>query len=74
MENIAPPRFNSGLLNRGQSFAQLFYKGGKYDYYCTVHPWMIGQVIVSTNSNSTAILQIITTIITKLQYHPHHQY
>lgn len=48
-----PPSFNSGLLNSGQSFAQLFYKVGKYDYYCTIHPWMIGQVMVSTNSNST---------------------
>ncbi|MGA9843245.1 MAG: plastocyanin/azurin family copper-binding protein [Nitrososphaeraceae archaeon] len=53
-KNTAPPRFNSGVLNIGQSFAQLFYKVGKYDYYCTIHPWMIGQVIVSTNSNSTA--------------------
>jgi plastocyanin len=48
-----PPPFNSGLLNNEQSFAQLFYKGGKYDYYCTIHPWMIGQVIVSTNSSTT---------------------
>ncbi|HEY7572380.1 MAG TPA: plastocyanin/azurin family copper-binding protein [Nitrososphaeraceae archaeon] len=53
-ENTTPlPPFSSGLLNSGQSFAQLFYKGGKYDYYCTIHPWMIGQVIVSTNSNTT---------------------
>ena len=46
--------FNSGVLIRGQSFTQLFDKEGKYDYYCTIHPWMIGQVIVSANSNSTA--------------------
>ena len=53
-DDTVPTRFNSGVLNIGQSFAQLFYKVGKYDYYCTIHPWMIGQVIVSTNSNSTA--------------------
>ena len=46
--------FNSGVLIRGQSFTQLFDKEGKYDYYYTIHPWMIGQVIVSANSNSTA--------------------
>ena len=53
-DNTIPPRFNSGVLIRGQSFTQLFDKEGKYDYYCTIHPWMIGQVIVSANSNSTA--------------------
>lgn len=49
-----PIGFNSGILNIGQSFAHLFYKEGKYDYYCAIHPWMIGQVIVSTNSNFIA--------------------
>ena len=53
-DNTIPPTFNSGVLIRGQSFTQLFDKEGKYDYYCTIHPWMIGQVIVSANSNSTA--------------------
>jgi plastocyanin len=51
--NTTHTPFNSGLLNSGESFAQSFYKGGKYDYYCTIHPWMIGQVIVSTNSSTT---------------------
>jgi plastocyanin len=45
-EDTIPTGFNSGVLNRGQSFAQLFYKEGKYGYYCTIHPWMIGQAIV----------------------------
>ena len=45
--------FNSGILNKGQSFAQLFNKEGTYNYYCTIHPWMVGQVIVSENSIST---------------------
>src|SRR5574339_343204 len=45
-------RFDSGILSRGQSFSHLFGKEGTYDYYCTIHPWMVGQVIVGTNSTT----------------------
>lgn len=42
-------RFDSGILSRGQSFSYIFGKEGTYNYYCTIHPWMVGQVIVATN-------------------------
>ncbi|HJS65114.1 MAG TPA: plastocyanin/azurin family copper-binding protein, partial [Nitrososphaeraceae archaeon] len=45
-------RFDSGMLSRGQSFSYIFGKEGTYDYYCTIHPWMVGQVIVVTNSTT----------------------
>ncbi|HJS64971.1 MAG TPA: hypothetical protein VJ767_08945 [Nitrososphaeraceae archaeon] len=32
----------------------LFDKEGTYNYYCTIHPWMVGQVIVVSNSTVTA--------------------
>lgn len=38
--------FDSGHLNPGQSFAVVFYDAGKFDYFCTLHPWMSGLVIV----------------------------
>src|SRR5574338_267914 len=39
--------FDSGLLGSGKSFSFTFTKDGKVDYFCQVHPWMTGQVIVS---------------------------
>ncbi|HUU48327.1 MAG TPA: plastocyanin/azurin family copper-binding protein [Nitrosopumilaceae archaeon] len=38
--------FNSGYLDPGQQFSFTFDDGGKFDYFCTLHPWMKGQVIV----------------------------
>ena len=38
--------FDSGHLDPYQSFSFTFDEIGIYDYYCTLHPWMEGQVIV----------------------------
>ena len=38
--------FNSGLIEPGQSFTYTFTTPGTYTYYCTIHPWMKGTVIV----------------------------
>jgi plastocyanin len=38
--------FDSGHLDPYQSFTFDFDKKGTYDYFCTLHPWMSGQVIV----------------------------
>ena len=51
----------SGLIKPGAEFKFTFAKEGTYDYFCMVHPWMVGQVIVSASaastgtSNSTAV-------------------
>jgi amicyanin len=37
---------DSGLLSTGQSAAFQFDTPGTYNYFCTPHPWMLGQVIV----------------------------
>jgi len=42
----APAAFQSPLLATGQSWSQTFTVPGTYDYYCSVHPDMRGQVIV----------------------------
>ena len=39
-------RFDSGFLLQGDTFAYTFEEPGVFDYYCTPHPWMRGQVIV----------------------------
>jgi plastocyanin len=37
-------RFDSGIMNAGDSFPFVFDKAGDYPYYCTIHPWMTGKV------------------------------
>jgi len=38
--------FDSGHLDPFESFSLTFDESGTYDYFCTLHPWMKGQVIV----------------------------
>jgi len=40
-------RFESDFLATDDSFALTFDEPGEYDYYCTLHPTMQGQVIVN---------------------------
>ncbi len=39
--------FDSGMLMPNQSFDFHFVESGEYDYYCMVHPWMTGKVMVN---------------------------
>ena len=39
--------FDSGLFMAGGTFEFTFDEAGTYDYFCMVHPWMIGKVIVN---------------------------
>ncbi len=39
--------FDSSLFMSGEIFEFTFDKAGTYDYFCMVHPWMTGVVIVS---------------------------
>lgn len=38
--------FDSSLLVAGSLFSTKFEKPGTYHYYCLVHPWMTGKIIV----------------------------
>jgi len=40
--------FDSGLIEPGQSFSWTFTSPGTYTYFCTLHPWMKGTVIVKS--------------------------
>jgi len=37
---------SSGALDKGDSYSYTFTAPGTYPYYCTVHPFMTGKVIV----------------------------
>jgi plastocyanin len=40
-------KFDSGILNQGQTFTLRFTVPGVYKYYCTIHPtWMRGTITV----------------------------
>lgn len=38
--------FDSKLFKGGESWSHTFTKPGRYEYYCSPHPWMKGTVIV----------------------------
>ena len=38
--------FDSSLINPGNTFVHVFDKQGTFDYSCTLHPFMHGQIIV----------------------------
>ncbi|MFZ8908687.1 MAG: cupredoxin domain-containing protein [Nitrosopumilaceae archaeon] len=38
--------FDSGMVMAGDSFEFAFISAGNVDYYCVVHPWMVGTVEV----------------------------
>lgn len=40
-------KFDSDLIQPGAGWSYTFYNEGKYTYYCTIHPWMKGLVIVA---------------------------
>ena len=39
--------FNSNVLNTGERFAFKFDESGTYNYFCTLHPWRVGQITIS---------------------------
>jgi alcohol dehydrogenase (cytochrome c) len=47
-------KFDSGILNPGQTYSFTFDQAGTYDYFCIVHPFMRGKVIVDPNAPKPA--------------------
>jgi len=43
--------FDSGLVGPGAMFSHKFTEAGTYDYFCLVHPWMVGSVMVSSEES-----------------------
>ncbi len=38
--------FDSSLFMGDETFSHTFIESGQYQYYCQIHPWMTGTVIV----------------------------
>lgn len=43
---LGPNPFESGIISPGRTFKRLFAMPSTYDYYCSLHPFMTGKVIV----------------------------
>jgi plastocyanin len=43
--------FDSGTFKPGKSWSYTFTKAGQYEYFCTIHPWMDGYVVVNENES-----------------------
>jgi len=52
--------FDSGIFMAGTTFSHTFDTLGNYDYFCMVHPWMIGQVLVTVGGGIEKDLGTIT--------------
>ncbi|HKU32345.1 MAG TPA: plastocyanin/azurin family copper-binding protein [Candidatus Nitrosotalea sp.] len=46
--------FQSGSFSPGQSWSYTFTKAGIYHYFCSIHPWMNGAVVVNEQIPSVA--------------------
>ena len=47
LETLHDGIFDSGLFMPGAMFEFTFESPGEYDYFCIVHPWMVGKIIVT---------------------------
>ena len=52
--------FDSGIFMAGTSFSAKFDTLGEYNYFCMVHPWMKGSVLVTVGGMPEANLGAIT--------------
>ena len=44
--------FDSGVMLGGDSYSKTFTSYGTYDYFCKIHPWMKGTIIVEAGSST----------------------
>jgi len=39
--------FDSSIILGGDTFSHTFTEAGQYNYFCSIHPWMTGTIIVN---------------------------
>ena len=53
--------FSSGVMNSGSTFEHRIMELGEYPYYCSLHPWAKGLIIVKEGSSTPSSTQTQTT-------------
>ena len=53
--------FDSGLFTAGTTFSQTFEEEGTFDYFCVVHPWMVGSVTAGAGGGAAGATATATT-------------
>ena len=56
--------FDSGLIMPGRNFGYKFTDEGTYDYFCIIHPWATGVVIVQYSEGSVVDGKFVPTTST----------
>ncbi len=52
-ENDSGTIFDSGTIGPDTTYSFMFINPGTYDYFCTIHPWMTGEIVVQSATNSS---------------------
>lgn len=45
--SLSSAQFDSGIMQTGQIFSYTFSNPGTFEYYCTLHPSMVAEIVVS---------------------------
>lgn len=51
-ENKTGTLFDSGEISPGGTYSFIFMNAGTFDYFCSIHPWMTGKVMVEGYTTS----------------------
>jgi plastocyanin len=46
-------KFKSAALDTGETFSQTFSAAGEYEYFCSLHPRMVGKIVVKPEKPSS---------------------
>jgi quinohemoprotein ethanol dehydrogenase len=62
--------WDTGLLSTGETASVTFNKPGTYNYICTPHPYMIGQIVVTGSELSTVPAVVVEPLAAKATVAP----
>ena len=54
-ENYTGQAFDSGTIDPGATYSFMLISPGAYNYFCSIHPWMTGEIIVESATNSNSV-------------------
>ncbi len=62
-KNNDEPFFSSELLNLNEKFSFTFNSKGIFSYFCSIHPWMYGNIFVDVQKTETKIVDSTQPIV-----------